>query len=140
MNLNLNPCQNVSLCKEAFWAILIVFFTFLTLTNWHHWLHLLFTWFMNRWWLVLSIVTFLTTDFFLKSVNRVLVCTCISTYPRNDGEELKKKYFIFYLTILFGKAADIYHNYAPINNSKMYIFLTGSIKNKRYTTLLFKRY
>lgn len=53
---------------------------------------------------------------------------------------IEKKNFIFYLTILFGKAADIYHNYAPINNSKMYIFLTGSIKNKRYTTLLFKRY
>lgn len=55
--------------------------------------------------------------FFLKSVNRVPVCTCISTYPRNDGEELKKKYFIFYLTILFGKAADIYHNYAPIKKN-----------------------
>lgn len=52
---------------------------------------------MNRWWLVLSIVTFLTTDFFVKSVNRVPVCTCISTYPRNDGEELKKK--IFYILL-----------------------------------------
>lgn len=50
---------------------------------------------MNRWWLVLSIVTFLTTDFFFKSVNRVPVCTCISTYPRNDEEELKKNILYF---------------------------------------------
>lgn len=87
---------------------------------------------MNRWWLVLSIVIFLTSEFFFfkKSVNRAPVYTRISTYPRNDGEELKKKYFIFYLTIFFGKATVIYHNYAPINNAKLYIFLTGSIKTR----------
>lgn len=83
---------------------------------------------------------FFYNRFFLKLVNRVLVCICILIYLRNDGEELKKKYFIFYLIILFGKVVDIYYNYVLINNFKMYIFLIGSIKNKRYIILLFKRY
>lgn len=50
---------------------------------------------MNCWWFVLLIVIFFIIDFFVKLVNRVLVCICILIYLRNDGEELKKK--IFYI-------------------------------------------
>lgn len=51
---------------------------------------------MNCWWCVLLIVIFFIIDFFLKLVNRVLVCICILIYLRNDGEELKKKIYILF--------------------------------------------
>lgn len=71
-------------------------------------------------------------NFFFKS--RLIECIHLQL---QDAEEIKKNddrtvYILLNWGILFGQAAGIYHNCAPINDVKC--FLTGSIKNKTTKT------